>query len=131
MLKNLIIIEDGNEIQCDNIEEVVKLLIDEKFYDLSQEEKKEKIKIKALANSLGIKINIVKNAEKEDFDGKIIIKDEITYILSLLIINKILILENRDANIFTKNIDKNNISENYLILNSFAKEILINYLGNN
>ncbi|MBP3255568.1 MAG: hypothetical protein J6M60_03665 [Clostridia bacterium] len=134
MLKDLIIIENGVEVQCDDLESVVKILIDENFYNLSDEEKKEKIRFKALANSLGMKIEIIDDVSTLDIDSlenKFIIQDEITYILSLLTTNKILLLENRKANFFGKNIDKSKIENNYIILNSFAKELLKNYINEN
>ena len=131
MLKNLIIIENGQEVQCDDIESVVKTLIDENFYDLTLDEKKEKMKMKALANSLGMKIDIVDDVKDGNYDGKFIIKDEITYILSLLTTNKVLLLENKEADAFAKNIDKSVIENNYIILNTFAKQLLNDYIKEN
>ena len=131
MLKNLIIIENGQEVQCDDIESVVKVLIDENFYDLTLDEKKERMKMKALANSLGMKIDIVDDVKDGNYDGKFIIKDEITYILSLLTTNKVLLLENKEADAFAKNIDKSVIENNYIILNTFAKQLLKDYIKEN
>lgn len=129
MLKDLILIENGEEVQFDDLESVVRTLIDEKFYYLTDKEKKEKMKTKALANTLGTKLEITDNVSDKSIDGKFIIKNEITYILSLLTTNKILLLENKDANIFTKNIDKRTISNNYIIINTYAKELLYNYIN--
>ena len=131
MLKDLILIENGEEVQCDDLESVVKILIDENFYNLSDEEKKEKMKIKALANSLGLNMEITGDISSEDIDGKFIIKDEITYILSLLKTNKILLLENKNANVFGKDIDKSTIQNNYIIINTFAKDLLSKYIRDN
>lgn len=131
MLKNLIIIENGQEVQCDDIESVVKTLIDERFYDLTVDEKKDKMKMKALANSIGMKMDIVDDVKDGNYDGKFIIKDEITYILSLLTTNKILLLENKEADAFAKNIDKSDIENNYIILNTFAKQLLNDYIKDN
>ena len=50
MLKKIIVIENFNKVQCDTEQEVVKLLIDDNYYELSSKEKKEKMEIKALAN---------------------------------------------------------------------------------
>ena len=47
-----------------------------------------------------------------------------TYILSLSIINKFMLLENIDSNIFTKELDKSQMDGNYIIVNKFAKELL-------
>ena len=111
MFKKLILIEDKNEYQCDSIEELVKTLIDENYYNFTEEEKNNKLKMLSLANSLGN-------------NGNFNIKNEITYILSLLITNKVILLESTNSNFFTKYIDKSKISDNYIIVNTFAKEIL-------
>ena len=60
---------------------------------------------------------------KKGIEGKFIIKDEITYILSLLTTGNILLLERIDSNIFTKDIDKLNYNDNYIIVNTFANEL--------
>ena len=128
MLGNLIIIENEVEEQCDTLEELVKLLIDEKFYDMSDEQKLEKMKMKALANTLTHKMEITTEVLDNIIEGKFIIKDEITYILSLLITGNILLLERIDSNIFTKYLDKSNFTDNYVIVNTFAKELLKKYI---
>lgn len=129
MLKNLIIIENGVEEQCDTLEELVKLLIDEKFYDMSDDEKLEKMKMKALANTLNYKMEITTEVLDNNIEGKFVIKDEITYILSLISTNKLMLLERIDANIFAKDLNKENMTNNYIIINKFSKELLAKYLG--
>ena len=126
MLKKIIIIENEDEFQSDNLEDIIKVLIDEKYYELPENEKKQKIKIKAIANTLGTKIDIVEDSK--DIDGKFIIKDEITYLLSLLIINKIMLLERKDAQVFTKEINTEDFKDNYIIINNNAKDLLKKYL---
>ena len=56
------------------------------------------------------------------------IYDEITYILSLVILNRFILLEKKDSDIFTKNLDKSSMSDNYIILNTFAKKLLKEYI---
>ena len=129
MLKNLIIIENEVEEQCDTLEELVKLLIDEKFYDMSDDEKLEKMKMKALANTLNYKMEITTEVLDNNIEGKFVIKDEITYILSLISTNKLMLLERIDANIFAKDLNKENMTNNYIIINKFSKELLAKYLG--
>lgn len=134
MLKRMIIIENNEQIQCDTLEDVVRTLIDENYYNMTKEEKTKKMKTKALANCITNRRKIIQNVEKNEFqnlDEVFIIKDEITYILSLLMINKILLLERKDSNVFSSKIDKEKIKENYLIINTFAKELLKNYIINN
>lgn len=128
MLKKIIIIENNNKIQCDSEEEVVRLLIDNNYYELTQEEKLEKREIKAIANCINNDIKIVKDVNIENMEGKFIIKDEMTYILSLLMTNNIMLLERIDSDIYTKSINKSNIKDNYIIVNKFAKIILEDYL---
>ena len=128
MLSKIKIIENDNKVQCDSEEEVIKLLIDKRYYELSEKEKSEKREIKALANCINNKMQIVEDADSEDIENKFIIKDEITYVLSLLIINKIILLERIDSNIYTANINKSEMKDNYVIVNKFAKELLKIYL---
>ena len=58
----------------------------------------------------------------------IVIQDEITYILSLLKIDKFMILENIESNFLTKHLDKSNFEGNYIIVNKFAEELLGKYV---
>ena len=133
MLKEIIIIENGEKCQCSNEEEVVKLLIDSNYYKLTEKEKREKMEMRAIANTINNKMQILKpNEIKQDTDinNKFILLDEKTYILSLLITNNITILERIDSNIYTEYLDKSKFEKNYIIVNNFAKEILKQYLAN-
>lgn len=112
MLKNLILIEGNKDFQCNNIKELVEKIIDRNYFSLTDEERKEKLQMLSIANNLG--------EEKKDF----ICKDEITYILSLIRTNKVILLEKKDANILAKEINKSDIKDNYIILNKFANELL-------
>ena len=123
MLKKIIVIDDNDEIQLDTEKEVIELLIDEQFYDLTEEEKKKKIELKALANCLGEGTNI-----KEIVKEKYVLIDEKTYIFSLLKNNKIILLERVDSEIFTSEIDKTKIKENYILVNTFAEKLLERYV---
>ena len=128
MLSKIIIIENDNKVQCDSEEEVIKLLIDKRYYELSEKEKLEKREMKAIANCINNSLEIVENVNSKDLENKFVIKDETTYVLSLLIINKIILLERIDSNIYTSSIDKSNMKDNYIIVNKFAKKLLKNYL---
>lgn len=130
MLKKLIIIEGDVDYQCDSITDIIKRIIDENYYNYSNEEKKNKLNMLAIANCLGDKIEILDNINNVKELGKtIIIKDEITYFLSLLMINKMVLLERIDANLFMKKIDKSNFTDNYIIVNKYAKQLLLDYLN--
>ena len=130
MLKNLIIIENGKDFQYDTLEEVVKVLIDKNFYNMTEVEKIETMRIKALANNLYNKFTILEcNPLDGNFEGKFIIKNEITYIYSLLMNNSnLLLLERKDSNMLTQYLDKEILKDNYIIVNSFAKELLKKYI---
>ena len=115
MLKKLIAIENGESYQYDTLEDLVKDLIDENFYNMQQNEKVEIMQKKAVANSF-------KSLEDIGIIDKI--EDELTYILYLLTTNNVVLLEHREAEIFTKDIDKTELEDNYIIINSFAEELL-------
>ena len=114
MLKNLILIENDEKYQFDTLEELVKTIIDKDYYDMTNKQKQEKLELKAFANSFG----------KEEILKQINVKNEVTYILSLLVINKFMILESVNSDIFTKAMNKSNLNGNYIIVNKFAKELL-------
>ena len=131
MLKKIIIIENGKKIQCNTLEDVVKTLIDENYYNMTPFQKIEKMKMKALSNWINNKKEIVQELPvntEESIQDKFIIQDEITYVLSLLTTNNILLLERKDSNIFTKDLNKENLKDNYIIVNTFAKELLSKYI---
>ena len=119
MLKKLIAIENGEGYQYETLEDLVKDLIDENFYDMQQNEKVEIMQKKAVANSFNL-------FEDKDKNLRIIdkIKDELTYILYLLTTNNVVLLEHKESEIFTKDIDKTELKDNYIIVNSFAEELL-------
>ena len=117
MLKKIIAIENGENYQYDTLEELVQDLIDENFYNMQQNEKVEMMQKKAIANSF----NLTEDKNLEIIDQ---IEDELTYILYLLTINNVVLLEHKESEIFTKDIDKTELEDNYIIVNSFAEELL-------
>ena len=124
MLKKIIIIENNNKIQCDSEEEVVRLLIDDNYYELTEEKKLEKREIKAIANCINNDMKIVKEIDNDNIENKFIIKDEMTYIFSLLMTNNIMLLERIDSNIYTGRMNKTGLKDNYIIVNKFGKRLL-------
>ena len=116
-----IIIEGKNDYKCNRIEDVVRKLVDQNYYELSEIEKKEAIKRKATANILGKNLY-----SKENYLSDFILDNEITYILSLLKMEIIYLLEHRDKRELTLGIDLPNDSKNYVIVNSYAQELLKN-----
>ena len=132
MLKNLIIIEGKNKVQCDTEIEVVKRLVDPNYYELSPKQKREKLKMKALANSFNNSMGILElNDIKEgaDLENNFVLLNAHTYILSLLKTGNITLLERVGSNCFTKGLDKRKFTKNYIIVNHFANELLEGYVN--
>ena len=97
---------------------------------MTEKEKIEKMTMKALANTLNNKMEVTQEISKIDnIEEKFIIKDEITYILSLVKTNNVLLLERRDSNILTGSLNKEYLKDNYIIVNTFAKELLRKYIA--
>ena len=119
MLKKLIAIENGESYQYDTLEDLVKDLIDKNFYNMEQNEKVEIMQRKAIANSYSFLDDIEKKSKIIDK-----IEDEWTYILYLLTTNNVVLLEHKESEIFTKDINKKELKDNYIIINSFAEELL-------
>ena len=131
-LKNLILIENNKSVQMDNLEELIKYVLGDNYYNLPKEKQMELMKLNLKTSALSLGYNIVtlesKNIQEISLENSAILYDEITYILSLVILNRFTLLEKKDSNIFTKNLDKSNMSDNYIILNTFAKELLKSYI---
>lgn len=131
MLKKLIIIEKGKQYQINNEKELVKLLIDSNYYEMSDMQKLNTLKIKAISNSLNNEMEILipdEIPENIDVNNKFILLNEKTYILSLMMTNNVTILERIDSNVYIKYLSKKNFTKNYIIVNNFAKQILQEYL---
>ncbi len=132
-MENLIVIEGKEKYKYNDIKSLIKGFINERYYNMSETEQKNELEKKAIANTIQDNIKIynmeskAQNYDKEAF----ILYDEITYILSMLKFNKIILLEKTNANIFGKYINKENITDNYIIVNKFANEIIQKYLENN
>ena len=132
-MENLIVIEGKEKYKYNAIKSLIKGFINERYYNMSETEQKNELEKKAIANTIQDNIKIynmeskAQNYDKEAF----ILYDEITYILSMLKFNKIILLEKTNANIFGKYINKENITDNYIIVNKFANEIIQKYLENN
>ena len=115
-MDNLIVIEGKEKYMFNNIEELVKALVSEDFYELNDAQKLELLEMRAIANTgLNKDINFV-------------LKDEYTYILSLAKYNRIMLLEKVDAKIYGKYIDNIDTEDNYIVVNKLADKIMKNYL---
>jgi len=127
MLKNLIVIENDDKYQYDNLEELVKGIIDKDYYNMTEQQKLEKRELKAFANCLMTDVEVV-NDVPSNMENKFVNIDEVTYIYSLLRLNKVVLLESTNSNFLTKYLDKSNITDNYIIVNHFAEELLKSYI---
>ena len=132
MLDKLIIIEGDKDYQCSTFEEIVKYLINENYYNLTKQEKENIIMKKAIENAIDKGLKIIKNKnqiKEKDLNKSFIIIDEMTVILSIIKDqSKIVLLERKDSNIFNKYIKIPNNNANYTIINTFATQVLKNYL---
>ena len=132
-MENLIVIEGKEKYQYKDIKGLIENFINKNYFSMSEEERKNELEKKVLANTIQGNIKIVKlEKDKKDFEeNAFILYDEISYILSMLKFNKIILLERTDANIFGRYINKENMQDNYIIINKFANEIMKKYLKDN
>lgn len=130
MLDKLIIIKDDKDYQCSTFEEIVKYLINENYYNLTKQEKENIMMKKAIEKAVDKGLKIIKNNNQiKDLNKSFIIIDEMTVILSIIKDqSKIVLLERKDSNIFNKYIKIPNNNDNYTIINTFATQVLKNYL---
>ena len=130
-MEKLIVIEGKNTYKYNDIESLVKNFIHPNYYEVTTEQREEELEKKAVANTTPDNIPIIKWKDRnviKDMSKVMILYDEYTYILSMLQLQKFYLLEAKEANIFGKYIDKNAIKDNYIIVNTFANEILKTYL---
>ena len=115
-----------------NVDELIKNILGDNYYNLPKEKQIELMELNLKASTANSNYNIAmlnKNNIKEiSTEKSVVIYDEITYILSLVILNRFILLEKKDSDIFTKNLDKSSMSDNYIILNTFAKKLLKEYI---
>lgn len=135
MLNKLILIENGQSCQFSKEEDLIKYFLGSGYYNQSEGEKFQQMELNALAKCIGTDMKVVKinraeaQKEKIDLKNKFIIYDEKTYILSLLLTERAMLLESIDSNIFTENLDKTGIRDNYIIVNTFAEKLLDKYIN--
>ena len=93
------------------------------------------MELNAVAKCIGTSLKVIKinkeefRREKIDVKNKFIIFDEKTYILSLLLTQSLMLLESTTSNIFTEKLDKTAITDNYIIVNTFAEQLLDKYIN--
>lgn len=133
-LKNLILIENGKSKGFDNLEDLIRELLGSNYYNLGKEKKMELMELNAKAKVLNSEHNVVilnnENKSKISVDNNFVVYDEITYVLSSLLVKRYFLLEKESCSIFTKDLDKTDTQNEteYIILNTFAKELLKKYI---
>ena len=134
--KNLILIVDDEKYQYDTKEELLQDLLGDKennYNDMTEEEKEKRRRLKAFINLKGREKYITnykqESSKKGMFstDEKFLIDNDDMYVMSLLKMNEVILLEEKNAKIFSAKIDKTDIEDNYLVLNYYAKDIVNNY----
>jgi len=125
-LKDLILIENDRYNQFNTIEELISFILGDNYYNITDKEKRELMELNARAYCINTNMKIVTLNElnNDNVNNIFIIQDEISYVLSLLIINRYTLLEKTTSNIFTSELNKDNIEDNYIIVNRFANELL-------
>lgn len=111
--------QNGKHLMFDSKKDLVKYLLDDDYYNLSSDDKKKRIELKTLANSIG---------DKKLYSNNLFAQDEVIYIYWLLMHSNVILLERKDSNIFTKGLDKININDDYIIVNKFASQLLERYI---
>ena len=136
-MNNIVIVENDEKYCFENIKEIVKQFLGEDFYNLNEEEKYKRLRLRTMRNASFNKLPLidikkgekVKDIEKDQY----IIYDEEAFLLSLAKNNDIVIYEKINSNIFLKNnIDKERLKkldDNYIIINFCANSLLKNKLG--
>lgn len=134
MLKKLLLIEGGKRFQFDEEKELIEYLLGKNYYKLTKKEQMKLMSINAFFKVTGTKMKVdTLSKPKEElknmnFENTFVVYDEKTYILSLLIADRAMLLESTASNIYTDGLDKSEIKENYIIVNKFAQELLIEYI---
>ena len=130
-MNGLTTIISGEENNYDDIKDLVRDVICKNYYELNEEEKKNELEKRAVANTMVDNIEIINlHDTKQNYrEDAFILYDEITYILSSAKFNKIVLVEKAEFNYFSKYIKSIEIEPNkYIIINKFADEIIKNYL---
>ena len=130
-MNDIIIVEGKNKYTFSNKKEVIEQFLGKDFYQLNEDEKYKKIKLRTLMNSTFRGLS-VKDITKGDLienieDPQYIILNEETFLLSLAKNNDIVIYEREDANQFASNISKEQlekVNKDYIRVNDCANELL-------
>lgn len=129
--KNYVVVEYEKKYEFDKIEDIIKSILGEDYYNLSEEEKYKKLKLNTFMNA-GIKnipiIEMKDTKQTPNIENEIyILKDEMTFLLSLAKNKDIVIFEKESNKELAKDIDTTNlrkVSEEYIVINDCVDKIL-------
>ena len=140
-MDNIVIVENNEKYCFNTLEEAVKQFLGEDFYNLNDEDKYKVLRLKTVRNSVFNNnvpvIDLRKGEEISNIKNKqYIVYDEETFFLSLAKNNDIVLYENKNANIFVKNLNKEEIEtlekldDDYIIVNFCVDKLLENKMKN-
>lgn len=130
-------ITKNNSYQFNTINEIIESIFGEEYSKLDEKSKfikryemaypiskfnKDIPVVHTKMGVLGEKYKVISG--KFNVIDSFIIDDELSYILSLCKIDNILLLENINANIIVDSKYKTDIKDNYIVVNSYAKQII-------
>lgn len=113
-IDTFIVIESGETYSFSSFEELVRSFLGEDYYELSNADKKNRLEIKAYSNLLGTNNKI----------NNFVLDNEKTYIYSLLLNTNIILFERVGVNILIPKGISVKVSDNYIIVNNYAKKLL-------
>lgn len=129
--KNIIMYENGKLYEYDNLMEMVRQILGKDYYQLSEKEKNEKLKLRTFMNAMmrGIPVEDVSESKElgDIEDEKYILLNEVTFLASLVKNKDIVVYEKITSNQFTQGIEKENlerVSKEYIRINDCANQIL-------
>ena len=113
-IDTFIVIESGETYSFSSFKELVRSFLGEDYYELSNADKKNRLEIKAYSNLLGTNNKI----------NNFVLDNEKTYIYSLLLNTNIILFERVGVNILIHKGISVKVSDNYIIVNNYAKKLL-------
>lgn len=140
-MDNIVIVENNEKYCFNTLEEAVKQFLGEDFYNLNDEDKYKVLRLKTVRNSVFNNnvpvVDLRKGEEISNIKNKqYIVYDEETFFLSLAKNNDIVLYENKNANIFVKNLNKEEketlekLDDDYIIVNFCVDKLLENKMKN-
>lgn len=140
-MDNIVIVENNEKYCFNTLEEAVKQFLGEDFYNLNDEDKYKVLRLKTVRNSVFNNnvpvVDLRKGEEISNIKNKqYIVYDEETFFLSLAKNNDIVLYENKNANIFVKNLNKEEketlekLDDDYIIINFCVDKLLENKMKN-